>query len=130
MSLQYTIARQANYIHIHAHGPRTREVLFKIASEALEECRRLEIESVLLDIRDMQPRLSVFDSTLLITKDLLGLEHKDILARLAIVDLPQNLQRLEFFQKLARARGINIGAFENPDKALRWVKEKQDLTAQ
>ena len=127
MTFEYSILNRQNYLHVHAKGFRAREHLLKIATKTLDECLCRKINNVLLDIREMQPRLSVFESTLLLTEDLAPLDHAEVLSKLALVDLPENLLRVEFFEKMAKARGICITAFESPDEATRWLSAGEEI---
>ncbi len=130
MEYELDIKKEKHFVHARASGKRTRANVSSIAKEIFEACISNQVEEVLVDVRELDGRLSIFDSMMLISIDLLKLKQRGVLKRAAIVDADKRRERFQFFERIAHQRGYNIRLFGDINKALKWICESERHTSQ
>ncbi len=110
----------AEYMVASANGSRTRVVVSSLVTEIAEAAIENKRQKVLIDVRNLEGWLGVFDSYFIITKDFQQLRGKGI-TKVAIIDRPLPKMREMFFEMVAQNRGFNLRIFENPEAALVWL---------
>lgn len=121
--MAYNLETIRNEDHILARltGERTRDTVSSAGRIILDSCREHQVEKVLVDVRKLEGRLSVFDSLMLIMEEFPRLQQARVLKKAAIVDSVKRLERISFFESIARRRGFNIRTFTSMDSARDWL---------
>jgi hypothetical protein len=114
---------EQGYLHACASGTRTLKNVSSIAREILDASIINETDKALIDIRQLEGRLSIFDSLLIITKEFPAIQQLRVLNKAAIVDAEDRRERSEFFERIARSRDYNIRIFEDVQTAIEWISE-------
>lgn len=117
---QITLKIEEEYMLACASGFRTRGVVASLMTEIAHATIEHHKEKVLVDVRELEGRLGVFDSYYLVTKDYQRLRGKGIL-KAAIVDRPLLLMRDWFLETVSQNRGFNLKIYDNPKNALAWL---------
>ncbi len=128
MTYKLRTEQKHDFIHAEVSGERTRKNISLIAQEILEACREHQVERVLVDVRRLNGRLSVFDSLLIISREFPRIKRANIITKAVIVDDTARRERSHFFQSIARKSDYNIRMFEDVDEAERWLHDKQTIT--
>jgi hypothetical protein len=82
---------------------------------------------LLIDFRDTQSRLSVFDIYQLAGE--LPLHGNTFRGKVALLVLPGvNFDRASFFETCSHNRGFSVNAFTDYEKAMRWILSAEDLS--
>jgi hypothetical protein len=115
---------EKEYLTACAFGSRTRAVVSSLVTEISNAAIQKQCRKVLIDVRELQGWLGVFDSYYIVTKDLQRLRGKGIV-KAAIVDRPLPRMREMFFQTVSHNRGFNLRIFEDPEAALAWLLGSQ-----
>lgn len=111
---------EAEYMVANAAGSRTRGVVSSLVTEIAKVAIETQQQKVLIDVRNLEGWLGVFDSYFIVTKDFQQLRGKGI-TKVAIVDRPLPKIREMFFETVSHNRGYNLRIFENPEAALSWL---------
>jgi len=119
------IINKGSYLHVIASGIRTRETLVLIAEKILKECLKLSIDEVLFDSRNIEGRISVFDSYQIVTRDFPRLIKIKKINRMAILDAEDNGYRMRFFESVCQKLSFNFRTFTNYEKAEEWISAKE-----
>jgi hypothetical protein len=117
---QITLKIEEEYMLACASGFRTRGVVASLVTEIAQATIEHHKEEVLVDVRELEGRLGVFDSYYLVTKDFQRLRGKGIL-KAAIVDRPLPLMKDWFLETVSQNRGFNLKIFDNPENGLAWL---------
>ena len=123
------IVNKGQYLHVTASGLRSRKTLVSIAEQVLEECIRDSVDDVLFDSRNIEGRISVFDSYQIVTKDFPRLIKIKKINRMAILDAEDNGYRMHFFESVCQKFGFNFRTFTNYEKAEKWISAKELVPA-
>ena len=115
-----TLNVEKEYLMARASGSRTRAVVSSLVMEISNAAIQNQRGKVLIDVRELQGWLGVFDSYYIVTKDFHQLRGKGIV-KAAIVDRPLPKMREMFFQTVSHNRGFNLRIFEDPEAALPWL---------
>lgn len=119
MTNRVEIARVEDYLHITFPGSFTMEAARRAVDEMVEACVREKCAKVLFDCRAMTGDLSVMNRFDIAKYGALKIPHTVRIAMIARDDLilPDN-----FFENVARNRGVRVTVFTEIDKALEWLK--------
>jgi hypothetical protein len=79
------------------------------------------LSKVLVDVRELEGRLGILDSYLLVTEVFDKLRGKGM-RKAAIVDEPVSSLREWFLETVARNRGFNFRVFADQEDALKWLE--------
>ena len=115
-----TMKVEEGYMTAHASGTRTRVVVSSLVAEIAKAAIENQCGKILIDVRELEGWLGVFDSYNLVTKDFQRLRGKGIV-KAAIVDRPLPKSREWFLEIVSHNRGYNLRIFENPEAALEWL---------
>ena len=115
-----------DHLRVVARGKRTRESIVSIAEEIIDRCAQNGVDTVLVDVRELRGRLSVFDSLTVVRDDFAKLNPLGVLKRAGILDRLENRFRLRFFESVARRRGYNLRTFVDPEQANLWLRERDN----
>jgi len=121
MSYELETTIEDTHVFASITGTRTRHATVSAANEIIELCRQHKIEKVLVDVRRLTGRLSIFDSMMLIFEEFPKLQKLDVVKKAAILDSKKRLERLQFFEDHANRRGYNIRMFTEIDTARTWL---------
>ncbi|MGA2502881.1 MAG: hypothetical protein ABSG01_02170 [Anaerolineales bacterium] len=120
-----TLKIEEEYMIAKAAGSRTRIVVATLVKEIAQAARENQRGKVLIDVRELEGWLGVFDSYYIVTKDFQRLRGKGI-KKVAIIDRPLPKMREKFFETVSNNRGFNLRIFENPETALDWLLVPND----
>jgi hypothetical protein len=124
-----TTAKERNFLCVRATGRRTAENIASMAGEIVEECRKQNLDRVLVDVRELEGHLTIFESFMIPAKLFPRLKDRHVINKAVIVDSEKNKERLRFFESVARARDFDVRTFEDPDKAREWISEDVHVAA-
>jgi hypothetical protein len=118
---ELAFVKEGGHLCVRAKGVRTREAISYILAEILDGCIQHGAAKVLVDVRDLMGRLSIFDSFMIVANEFPNLQRRGVLEKAAIVDRKENGHRFRFFESLARKRGFNLRAFGDTEQATTWL---------
>jgi len=125
MTYSLETKREDSYLSVIASGDRTRANLKAIAEEIIEVCLNHKVYKIMSDIRNLEGRLTIFDSYTLLSTDLPNLKNKDLIQEAVLIDAENRKERSHFFNKVAKGMNLNIRIFENYEKASDWLHDDQ-----
>jgi hypothetical protein len=117
------MVKERNFLSVRATGLRTSGNIASMAGEIVEECRKQNIDRVLVDVRELEGHLSIFESFMIPAKLFPRLKDRYVINKAVIVDTEKNRERIQFFESVARARDFNLRSFLDFDKARAWISE-------
>ena len=130
MSFNLEIEKNGHYLLVSASGIRTRETLASIAREVVDACAKHNVDAALVDISNLEGRISISDSYSIATKELPKLNQLGVLKRVLMVDTGKNSERIQFFGRIARSLGINIQVFTDIEKARMSILSEDSCKSQ
>lgn len=121
MKYELEIVERDGYVAAVLEGVRTPETLLAAAARTTAYCSERRIPRLLIDVRGMTGGLDTLE-----TYDVAGHElpgHEDVrrVLRSAILDLPENIERIRFFETVAVNRGLNVRVFAAEEPAIEWL---------
>ena len=138
-SYEFTFVAEPEFLHITARGVRTREAVVALAWEIVDMSVQHQKNRILIDVRELSGRLSVFDSFMIVANEFPRLREKGSLKKAVIVDKQSNSYRFRFFETIARNRGFVFsreqllekvwgydyaGNTRTVDVHIRWLRKK------
>ena len=129
MSYNLDIREEQDYLHVRATGTRTFEAVAEMATQILNACIEHGTDSVLVDVRELEGRLSTIGAYEMPTTVFPKLKGRG-LKRAAIVDREQYEDGFPFLETVARNRGFNLHIFSDVDEAIAWLREGIDASSQ
>jgi hypothetical protein len=117
---EVSVERPSDYLHVRAEGIRTRLSVAALTGEVFKAATRDNRSRVLVDVRWLKGRLSVFDSLFIVREEFPKIRWQGI-QRAAIVDLDIQGMRRWFFETAAQNRGFNLRVFAQEHKAREWL---------
>lgn len=115
------IEKESNFLSVKISGIRNSKTVSKAAKEIIETCKINKCLKVIIDVRELEGRMSVFESYMLVSREFTRLKQFSSLEKAAIVDNKENKERLKFFERTAKTFGFNIRTFSEPDEAREWI---------
>ncbi len=125
MSYNLEIEKKGHFLFVSAFGIRTHETLIAIAEKVVGACIKHSVVETLVDISNLEGRLSISDSYLIATKNFPKLHRLGVLKRVVLVDSEKNVERIQFFGRIAQGLGMNIHVFMNIDEALELISSEE-----
>jgi len=116
MSLNLEIEKNGHYLYVIATGTRTREALISMAREIADACAEHSVNEALVDISQLEGRISISDSYSIASKEIPRLNQLGIINKLVLVDSERRVERIHFFARIAQSLGININVFMDIDE--------------
>ena len=121
LELKFTPFRE--YLRVSARGIREEKAILEMARQTIEECVQHRLSKALVDIRELEGGLSTFEAHALAAYNLPNLSQPDRGVQAALLDLPENRIRFEFFQEVATNRGLELRFFTDEASALGWLAD-------
>ena len=120
---RYTLAIEAKGGHLFARasGLRIRATVTAMTMEIFDATLANRLSKVFIDVRELERRLGILDSYLVVTEVFQKLRGKGIY-KAAIVDEQVHTLRGWFLETVARNRGFNFGVFSDQEDALEWLE--------
>jgi len=108
-----------NYLHVLAHGELNPETDVSIDAEIRQECENRNLDSAVIDIRQMVSRLTGVENhnAAKTFKDRMGPSIRAI----AIIDYEKYTEKSEMFQLTATNRDANVRFFVTEKQAENWI---------
>lgn len=116
-----TMEKQKDILYVKTEGERTFKTLVTITEQIMEACRENDACLVLVDVRAMGSKLSIWEMFKLVTSCFARVRNRRVLRKAAIVDREDARPRYKFFETVADNRGYNLRIFEDSDEALSWL---------
>ncbi len=129
MDYELEIRKADAYLHVCVTGQRTRQTVAAMAKEILTACVDHEADKVLVDVRELEGRLSVFDARSISVDDFPEIRRAGVIKKAVIVDAEKRKWRHSFFESVARRRGYNIRIFRDLDSAVMWLCADEHRTS-
>jgi len=102
-------------------GVRTPEALLAAAAQATAFCGEREISRLLIDVRSMSGSLDTLETYDVAGRELPRQRAVRRVLRSAILDRPENIERIRFFETVAVNRGLNVRVFADEAPAVEWL---------
>jgi len=128
MEYQLNIRKSNAYLHVCVAGLRTRQTVAAVAKEILTACVDHEADKVLVDVRGLEGRLSIFDARSIPVDDFPEIRQAGVITKAVIVDTEERKWRHHFFEAIARRHGYNIRIFRDFDSAVMWLCANENVT--
>jgi hypothetical protein len=119
----YALAIEARdgYLFVVARGVRSRATVTEMTMEVFEVAIEHRVSKVLIDVRELEGRLGILDSYLLVTDVFQKLRGQGV-CKAAIVDRQVSSFRGWFLETVALNRGFNLRMFADQKEALEWLQ--------
>ena len=122
MSYQLNSEIRTDYLYVEVSGPRTYDNVIAISKEIIKLSISHEASAVLLNISELEGRLSIMDSWSLVTEDLENIRKLNIpVKKLALVDTKEHKNGYDFFETIAYNRGFLLKVFQEFNNAIEWL---------
>lgn len=121
MTYELEIAEKDDFVVTVLSGVRTPETLIAAASKTTVFCKERGYSRLLIDLRKMSGGLDTLETFEVAGHGIPNQKHVRNLVRSAIVDHPENLDRIRFFETVAINRGFNVKVFSDEARAVAWL---------
>ena len=115
------IEARGDHLYVRASGVRTRATVTAMTLEIFDTAVTRSLTKVLIDVRELEGRLGMLDSYLMVTEVFQKLRWKGV-HKAAIVDEQASSFRGWFLETVARNRGFNIRVFADQEEAREWLE--------
>lgn len=121
MSYELEIVEKSGYVVAVLKGVRTPETLLAAAARTTTFCSERQISHLLIDLKGMTGRLDTLETFDIAGHELPRQKAVRRVLRSVILDHPENVERLRFFETVAINRGLNVKVFSDEDQAVEWL---------
>lgn len=128
MSNNLEVFENDGFVTAKLTGVRRPETLLAAATETTAYCREMGVLHLLIDIREMTGGLDTIETFEVAGHGIPSQTNARRLIRSAILDHPENLERIRFFETVAINRGFVVKIFDDEEKAVRWLSVDQSET--
>ena len=125
MSYNLEIENNGHYLFISIAGTRDRETIVDLIKGVIEASKKHSVDKVLVDVRDLEGRLSIIDSYSIATKVLPKWNRLGVVKKIILVDSKANIERIQFFGRIAQSLGMNIQVFFDIDEAKEMISQEE-----
>jgi hypothetical protein len=122
MSYKLKLDPKENVLWVTASGTRSIKTVLAIINEIFSACTEYNLSIVLVDVRELDGRLSTINTFTLATRHFPILRELRVVKKAAIVDLMEFEHNYRFFETLTRKRGYRLRLFSDCDAAADWLK--------
>jgi len=123
MSYKLTLDPKEDVLWVTVSGTRSIETVLAIINEIFSACTEHNLSIILLDVRELDGRLSTINTFTLATRHFSILRELRVIKKAAIVDLKEFELNYRFFETLTRKRGYKLRLFSDLDAAADWLKK-------
>jgi len=120
MEYEISIEIKADYLHATVKGVRTYSSVSALTRDVFNAAIKANISQVLIDVRELDGRLGLFDSLYIVRNEFPKYRWKGI-GKAVIVDRATPGMRRWFFETAAYNRGYNLRMFQDIKDALEWL---------
>jgi len=121
MNYEIELFERDGFVAAVLSGVRTPETLIKAAVRATSFCSERQVKHLLIDLRDMTGGLDTLETYEVAGRELPRQEAVRRVLRSAILDRPENIERIRFFETVALNRGLNVRVFADEGLAVEWL---------
>jgi hypothetical protein len=121
MKIELEVLEKDGFVAAVLGGVRTPETLMEAASRVTAFCRARGIARVLIDLRPMSGGLDTLETYEVAGHELPKQRNVRRFLRSAILDHPENIERIRFFETVAVNRGLNVRVFADEENAVEWL---------
>ena len=123
MSYKLTLDQTDDILWVTASGTRSIDTVLAIINEIFTACKEYNLSIVLVDVRELEGRLSTINTFKLATRHFPILRELRAIKKAAIVDLMEFEHNYRFFETLTRKRGYRLRLFSDPKEAALWLQQ-------
>ncbi|MCU0304229.1 MAG: hypothetical protein MUC56_09260 [Thermoanaerobaculales bacterium] len=124
--LSLEIVERDGYAVAVLGGTRSPETLLAAAAETVARCASSGRDRVLIDIRAMRGGLDTLETFDVAGRQIPAQAGVRSIVRAAVLDRPDNLARIGFFETVAVNRGLNLRVFANEARAIGWLLSNRE----
>jgi hypothetical protein len=121
MNYELEMIERDGFVAAVLAGVRTPETLVAAAARARAYCSERQIPRLLIDLRGMSGGLDTLETFEVAGHDLPRQETVRRILRSAILDRPENIERIRFSEIVAVNRGLNVKISADEDQAIEWL---------
>jgi hypothetical protein len=121
MNYELKIIEKVGFAAAILRGVRTPETLLAAAAQATAFCDERNISRILIDLRGMSGGLDTLETYDVAGRELPRQKAVRRVLRSAILDRPENIERIRFFETVAVNRGLNVRVFADEAPAIEWL---------
>ena len=121
MNLEVEMRPEESYLYAQVSGKRSVDNISSVARQVIGACVQYRLDSALIDVRDFEGRISIFDAFMIPARVFPSLRKLGVLNRVAILDTRERRERLAFFEGISRKGGYNLRAFTELERAVSWL---------
>lgn len=119
-----TLKQEADFIHPHVAGVRTRETVMAITRDIIQACFEHGYRAVLVDVRKLHGSLTVTDTFMAVNRDFRSLAST-LRPIPAVVDSGFHQEEIEFFDTVSYNAGYHrIHTFLDITRAIKWLRRE------
>lgn len=115
------IEKESDFLSVKISGIRNSNTISKAAKEIIETCKINKCLKVIIDVRELEGRMSILESYMFVSREFTHLKQFSSLEKAAVVDNKESKKRLKFFERTANSFGFNLRTFVEPDEAREWM---------
>jgi hypothetical protein len=124
MDFELRFDENDEYITATLTGIRRPDTLIDAAAKTSAHCRDRGVFFVLIDVRGMSGGLDTMETFEVAGHEIPQQADTRKLVRSAILDHPENIKRIRFFETVAINRGLNVKVFDDEDRAIEWLQRE------
>lgn len=117
MSYKINYKAFSDHLRVSISGHGNKEAWAKVSGDISGLLDKYGLKDILIDLRNITGRLSVFDSV----EHIDNYSYEMKLRRYAVVDKPEHKEQNRFFENAACNRGYRIYFFTDEAPALKWL---------
>ncbi len=121
MQYDLQIEKEPDFLYAKISGIRNGKTVSIAAKEIIDACKLHSAARVIIDVRNLTGRMSVFESYMLVSREFPRLRQFVSLEKTAIVDQKENRNRLQFFERTSKSFGFNVKTFTELEEAKKWM---------
>lgn len=126
MSCKINYKAFSDHLRVSITGHGTKEAWAKISGDISGIIDKYGLKNIMVDLREVTGRLSVFDSV----EHIENYPHEMKLRNYAVLDKPENKTQNQFFENAAYNRGYRIFFFTDEAEAVKWLQVAQTNDAE
>ena len=129
MTYRLDVWEEDKYLYAHVVGERNRDTVATMSRGIVAACVRYGRDRVLVDMREFHGQMGIFDAFSIPIALFPSIREVDFVDQVAVLDAKERAHRAEFLSSMARKSGYNFRAFDDLDRAVKWISSPDDAAA-